>query len=120
MFGYVSGENTKIFDIDSFHISKHPITNTQFAQFIVAGGYSKPLWWTRSGWLIKERNGWHYPRDWARLSTYPELSVTGVSWFEAVAFCLWLNAAAKTWVMLPTEHQWQHAAEAIGSLPRIE
>jgi formylglycine-generating enzyme required for sulfatase activity len=34
-----------------------------------------------------------------------------VSWYEAVAFCLWLSEATGEKIMLPTEDQWQYAAQ---------
>ena len=37
--------------------------------------------------------------------------MVGVSWFEAVAFCLWLSEVTGEKIMLPTEDQWQYAAQ---------
>jgi formylglycine-generating enzyme required for sulfatase activity len=37
--------------------------------------------------------------------------VVGVSWYEAVAFCLWLTDVTGENIMLPTEAQWQYAAQ---------
>jgi formylglycine-generating enzyme required for sulfatase activity len=37
--------------------------------------------------------------------------VVGVSWYEAVAFCHWLSAASGEKIALPTEQQWQRAAQ---------
>jgi formylglycine-generating enzyme required for sulfatase activity len=42
-----------------------------------------------------------------------EYPVVGVSWYEAVAFCLWLQDVTEEKVMLPTEQQWQRAAQAL-------
>jgi formylglycine-generating enzyme required for sulfatase activity len=34
-----------------------------------------------------------------------------VSWYEAIAFCLWLSDVTGDAIMLPTEQQWQRAAQ---------
>ncbi|MBZ0275303.1 MAG: formylglycine-generating enzyme family protein, partial [Anaerolineae bacterium] len=39
--------------------------------------------------------------------------VVGVSWYEAVAFCLWLSKVSGERIMLPTEPQWQRAAQVL-------
>jgi formylglycine-generating enzyme required for sulfatase activity len=36
----------------------------------------------------------------------------GISWHEAVAFCLWLSDVTGEKIMLPTEDQWQYAAQS--------
>lgn len=115
VFGYVRQGRTSTFDVPAFHISKHPISNAQFAQFIAAGGYSQSRWWSQSGWLVKEHNGWKTPLGWNQSVIFRRLPVTGVSWFEAVAFCLWLIDQTRASVMLPTEQQWQRAAENTSS-----
>ena len=35
----------------------------------------------------------------------------GVSWYEAVAFCNWLSGTTGENITLPTEQQWQRAAQ---------
>ena len=44
-----------------------------------------------------------------------EQPVVGISWYEAVAFCLWLSDVTGEKVMLPTEDQWQYAAQGNNS-----
>jgi formylglycine-generating enzyme required for sulfatase activity len=36
----------------------------------------------------------------------------GVSWYEAIAFCKWLSEASGESILLPSEAQWQRAAQA--------
>jgi formylglycine-generating enzyme required for sulfatase activity len=40
-----------------------------------------------------------------------EQPVVGISWSEAVAFCLWISSVTSEGIMLPTEDQWQYAAQ---------
>src|SRR5690606_28098079 len=101
-----------------YSIAKYPVTNAQFAKFIDAGGYNTERWWTTEGWQ-KRAEGWHYDDGWKASGTpwteprYWNDSkwngatqpVVGVSWFEAVAFCLWLSETTGEKIMLPTEEQ---------------
>jgi formylglycine-generating enzyme required for sulfatase activity len=104
--------NSKTFDIPAFVIAKYPVTNAQFALFVQAGGYTTRQWWTDAGWSQREKDKWSEPRFWQdekwNRADYP---VVGVSWYEAVAYCLWLTETTAVKVMLPSEQQWQRAAQ---------
>jgi len=95
-----------------YSIAKYPVTHAQFAKFIEAGGYKHQQWWTVAGWEQRQQAKWTEPRYWID-STWngAEQPVVGVSWFEAVAFCLWLSETTGEKIMLPTEDQWQYAAQ---------
>lgn len=97
---------------ERYWIGRYPITNAQFARFIEAGGYAEPRWWTQAGWAALKKNGWTEPRYWTdgRLNG-PEQPVVGVSWYEAVALCRWLSEVTGERIALPTEAQWQYAAQ---------
>lgn len=95
-----------------YSIAKYPITNAQFAKFIEAGGYKTQKWWTDAGWQQRQKDGWTEPRYWTDVKwNGAEQPVVGVSWYEAVAFCLWLSETTGENIMLPTEAQWQYAAQ---------
>lgn len=110
-----------------YRIAKYPVTNAQFATFIEAGGYKQQKWWTQAGWEAKAKGwarnsskstweetgtAWTQPRYWTDSQwNGAEQPVVGVSWYEAVAFCLWLSDVTGENIMLPTEDQWQYAAQ---------
>lgn len=107
-----------------YSIAKYPVTNAQFAKFIEAGGYKQQKWWTKEGWQ-KRAEGWHFDNCWKASGTpwtqprywtdskwnSAEQPVVGVSWYEAVALCVWLSDVTGENIMLPTEDQWQYAAQ---------
>jgi hypothetical protein len=95
-----------------YSIGKYPVTNAQFAMFIDVGGYAERAWWTEAGWDQCQKLDWTEPRYWKDSAwNGAEQPVVGISWYEAVAFCRWLSFAADEKIMLPTERQWQYAAQ---------
>ena len=97
---------------ERYWIARYPVTNAQFAKFIEAGGYDNEWWWTAEGWGYRQKGGWTEPRYWNSSKwNGADQPVVGVSWFEAAAFCLWLSDVTGEAIMLPTEAQWQYAAQ---------
>jgi hypothetical protein len=95
-----------------YSIAKYPVTNRQFAEFITAGGYREQKWWTAEGWIQCEKEKWTEPRFWRDFKwNEAEHPVVGVSWYEALAFCCWLRDLTGESILLPTEEQWQYAAQ---------
>lgn len=83
-----------------FRIGKYPVTNYQFRRFVEAGGYGakggeRPPWWSEWGWERRQENDWTAPGYWDTDEyNRPTLPVVGVSWYEADAYCAWLNHTA--------------------------
>ncbi|MCD4687273.1 MAG: formylglycine-generating enzyme family protein [Anaerolineae bacterium] len=114
------------YKVAAFQISKYPITNAQYTKFINAGGYHNRQWWTDAGWKARAE-GWAFNLDRGWIATGKPWTeprfwhdsqwngkdhpVVGISWYEAVAFCQWLSEATGSNITLPTEQQWQHAAQ---------
>lgn len=106
----------KKFPIKPFYIAKYLITNLQFQAFLDdPDGFASSTWW-----MGIERGS--LERQETSLSSHPR---GGVSWYQAVAFCRWLNAKLpaealpkaisvdrRSWqVRLPMESEWQWAAQ---------
>jgi formylglycine-generating enzyme required for sulfatase activity len=116
--------------LSAYHISRYPITNAQFAAFADAGGYREDHYWTRAAreevWCEGEIKAWNDdepregPYNFGEPFSLPNHPVVGVTWYEAVAFCLWLTEALQGQgelredqeISLPTELQWEKAARS--------
>lgn len=107
---YTTDDRTKTRVVDSFYISRYPITNEQYQVFINhPQGYSNPKWWAFS----------EQARKWFKNNPTPITSTfTGsnqprerVNWYGALAFCNWFSAQISEEITLPTDAQWRRAAQ---------
>lgn len=99
-------------DVDFYYISKYPVTVQQFAAFEQAeDGYSNDVWWQFSS----AAQQWHADNSSPEIPIFREDDVprTHVNWYEALAFCRWLQKSGRSPhpISLPTEWQWQRAAQ---------
>lgn len=119
------GTRGGISQVSEFAIAKYPITNAQYERFLKhSNGFSNPRWWEFSPEAIQWRKNHTNPKPTAFQGS--DLPRTRVSWFDSMAFCLWLSAElhnklpgdnplsihdVSTWLIrLPTEQEWQRAA----------
>ncbi|MFM0324085.1 SUMF1/EgtB/PvdO family nonheme iron enzyme [Caballeronia glebae] len=107
--------------LSPYWIDTYPVTNARFVRFIESEGYHDAAYWTTMGWDFVQSHHIVKPLYWDDVVwNQPDQPVTGVSWWEALAFA---KFEGKT---LPTEAQWEYAAgkgEAIypwGSASPIE
>jgi ergothioneine biosynthesis protein EgtB len=102
--------------VREFSIERHDVTNAQFMEFVEAGGYRDPRWWTADDWDWRQSDDRQYPSFWefdghewfwramfARVPLPPSWPVF-VTLAEASAFARWRG------VRLPTEAEFQRAA----------
>jgi len=105
-------QHDTVFDVAPFEIAKYPITNAQYRVFIEAEEYLNNRYWTKEGKKQRDIYQWKIPLYWNdSLWNGDDYPVVGISWYEAVAFCLWLSDMTDEHILLPTEQQWQRAAQ---------
>jgi formylglycine-generating enzyme required for sulfatase activity/nucleoside phosphorylase len=108
--------------VGEFEIAHLPVTVSQYAAFLVSGGYQDARWWSEAGWAWRQghatvwgRTDCSQPDDWMTQSSRPTNPVTGITWHEAEAYCRWLGAQKNRLVRLPTEEEWEKAARGTDS-----
>ncbi len=104
--------------VPAFRIQQHNVTNAEYLEFVDAGGYDDPKWWSPSDWSWIQENDVRHPHFWKRdaaqwlwrgMFDQCPLPLTWPVWVshaEASAYARWHNMA------LPTEAQYQRAAYA--------
>jgi formylglycine-generating enzyme required for sulfatase activity len=91
-------------------LGRYPVIVAEYNWFIENNGYRDPQYWEEEWWNIKEDEGWTEPRGWDEQIEHQNLPVTGVSWYEAGAYCNWLTARTNLSYRLPREKEWEKAA----------
>ncbi|HEY1580964.1 MAG TPA: ergothioneine biosynthesis protein EgtB [Terracidiphilus sp.] len=109
--------------LEPYALANRLVTNGEFAEFIADGGYKRPELWLSAGWDAIEQNRWRGPLYWdqvdgdwglftlrgeKRLEEVKDAPVSQVSYFEADAYARWARKR------LPTEFEWEIAAEGQG------
>jgi iron(II)-dependent oxidoreductase len=103
-----------VVDVPSFRIGRVPVTNGEWRDFIGAGGYDDPHWWSEPGWAHRIEAGLTAPKFWnveawtrTRFGHVEDIPadepVQHVTFFEAEAYAKWAGAR------LPTEMEWEKA-----------
>lgn len=114
--GYLVQATT--YRVAPFAVGRTPVTNEKYARFIAADGYEDRTWWCEAGWKLRQKKRWTMSRYWGgREWNEPDCPVVGVSWYEAMAYCRWLGAMQGETIRLPSEQQWQRAAQGDDGRP---
>ena len=115
-----------------YSLAQRLVTHGEWADFIADGGYSEPRWWLAAGWdwvraqhieapMYWRRGGPSGRDDWYAFTLHgavpidPHTPITHISLYEADAYARWRSAqqGGGAPLRLPTEAEWEHAAEAL-------
>lgn len=108
-----------------YRLADRPVSCGDYLDFIRDGGYRRADCWLSEAWATVQRDGWQAPLYWvprddggfdifgpAGLAPLdPQAPVSQLSYHEAEAYARWAGAR------LPTEFEWEAAAQATGGLP---
>ncbi len=102
-------------EVSAFRIQRWPVTVGEYARFVESKGYASREGWSPEGLAWRDRERVTAPEGWAAQVGRPHnVPVTGVSWWEAEAYCAWLTSLVGsddgTVIRLPTEAEWEKAA----------
>jgi ergothioneine biosynthesis protein EgtB len=115
-FGWDNEYGSYAIDLPAFEIDRYMITNSQFLEFVQAGGYESRELWSQDAWNWKQKNEISHPVFWKHAharwlyrTMFEEVPLpldwpVYVSHAEATAYARWAGKR------LPTEEQWRRAA----------
>lgn len=90
---------------EPFFIDVSPVTNAQYAKFMIQNGYITKNYWSEEGWDFRKQMTLTTPRYFNKpYPIHPDHPVVGISYFEAEAYAKWAEKK------LPTEKEWEKAA----------
>ncbi|RDY58815.1 ergothioneine biosynthesis protein EgtB [Flagellimonas nanhaiensis] len=102
--------------LQPYHISNKLVTNSEYLEFIEAGGYQRFDLWHAEGWDWVNQNQisapfywhnvdekWHHYTSHGLKKIDPYASITHISYFEAFAYAQWKG------YRIPTEFEWEAA-----------
>ncbi len=118
LYGWDNEFGTHRFEVEDFQAGKYLVSNQEYLEFVAAGGYRKPEFWTEEGqrWLgfskaeqplfwIKRGDSYRF-RTMAQEIAMPWDWPAEVNYLEAKAFCNWKAQQTGQPIRLPTEEEW--------------
>ncbi len=119
--------------LQPFALASRLVTVQEYLAFMEDNGYTRPELWLSEGWTTIREQGWQAPLYWMRnvdsasgwaiytlhgsrcLDELADTPVCHLSFFEADAFARW-SALSTPGARLPTEFEWEHAAQSLATL----
>jgi 5-histidylcysteine sulfoxide synthase/putative 4-mercaptohistidine N1-methyltranferase len=118
LYGWDNEYGHHRFSVEDFAASQYLVSNQEYLEFVEAGGYHNPNFWTEEGqrWLsfskaqhplfwIGSRGNFRF-RTMAQEIAMPWDWPVEVNYLEAKAFCNWKAQQTGQPIRLPTEDEW--------------
>ena len=126
MYGWDDEYGTHSSHVDAFEASKYLVSNREYLEFIEAGGYNTPEYWTEEGMAWLEYTRAQHPVFWiVAKGIYRYRALTeemempwdwpvDVNYLEAKAFCNFKSKQLNAPIRLPSEDEWVHLRNISG------
>jgi ergothioneine biosynthesis protein EgtB len=109
-----------------YALANRLVTHGEWLAFMDDNGYSDARWWLAAGWdwrcvhavespayWQRDGNAWTSFTLHGRVPIDPHTPIVHVSYFEADAYAHWRAAQDGVPCRLPTEAEWEHAAQSV-------
>ena len=105
-------------ELQSFEVSKYLVSNGEFMEFVLAGGYKNKAFWDDEGLAFLQRSGAKHPPFWVPISNGYKLRLlceeidlpmnwpVEVNALEAEAFCRFKSQKDSCEYLLPSESEY--------------
>ena len=125
LYGWDVEYGQQAHQVEDFKASKYLVSNTEFKQFMDAGGYTTERYWTEEGWgWVQYRKAtmpvfWRLEGDQYKYRTMLEEIDMPWDWpvdltyLECKAFCAWKSEVTGKSLRLPSEAEWHRLRELV-------
>lgn len=120
MYGWDNEYGVRPENINTFFVSKNMVTNNDYLEFVIDGGYNKRELWSDSGWDWIKQQGIEFPNFWIesennnfKLRAMFDVIEMPLNWpveviaHEAEAFCKWKGNGFR----LMNEMEWKRITD---------
>ena len=118
LYGWDNEFGRHRFTVEDFSASKYLVSNREYLEFVQAGGYRTPAFWSEEGERWRQYSKAEHPLFWIRdgddyrfRTMAQEIAMpwdwpVEVNQLEAKAFCNWKAKQTGQPIRLPTEDEW--------------
>ena len=123
LYGWDIDYGKKEVEVEPFLVSKYMTTNCEFLEFVEAGGYQNPDYWSPEGWQWKQLHNVGCPKFWLKRGDdyyyrlmFDEIELpldfpVEVNHYEAIAFGNYYSQKSAKECGLMSEAQWHLASK---------
>ncbi|MBD2148909.1 5-histidylcysteine sulfoxide synthase [Pseudanabaena sp. FACHB-1277] len=120
-YGWDIEYGDRLVTVAPFAASKYLVTNAEFQEFVEAGGYENPDFWSETAWQWKVNHQVQHPRFWIAQgdhylyrAMFDEIELpldfpVEVNYYEAIAYCRWQSDRWGLPLRLMSEAEWRLA-----------